>query len=230
MGTSSPLEKSMSRASDRAYDRIRNMILSGTLPPGEQIGEEQLAITCGVSRTPVRDALRRLEAELFIRRNESQRSFVADWSIDDVEDGFVLRAMLEGYAAKRAAQRITWDQIERLRLHNQAIQAATESVVPDVPTFLEHNRMFHAIILDAAASPRLSVMLSQVIEQPVVLRTALQYDRDNLARSLHEHEELIAAFARHDGDWAQAIMNGHIRRAYHAYADAHRDGRESEAA
>ena len=58
----------MSRASDRAYNHIRNMILSGELQPGVQIREEELAELCGVSRTPVRDALRRLEAELFVRR------------------------------------------------------------------------------------------------------------------------------------------------------------------
>ena len=220
----------MSKASDRAYDQIRNMILSGELPPGEQIGEEQLAVTCGVSRTPVRDALRRLEAELFIRRNDSQRSFVADWSIDDVEDAFVLRAMLEGHGAKRAAQRITWDQIEMLKLHNQGILVAIESHPINVPSFLEHNRLFHGIILDAASSQRLAVMLAQVIEQPVILRTALQYDRGNLTRSFREHDELITAFERRDGDWAQAIMVGHIRRAYHSYADAHRRDSESEAA
>ena len=68
----------MSRASDRAYEQIRNMILSGLLEPGAQIGEEHLAEICGVSRTPVRDALRRLEADLFIKKSESQRTFVAD--------------------------------------------------------------------------------------------------------------------------------------------------------
>ena len=114
----------MSRASDRAYSHIRSMILSGELQPGLQIREEALAELCGVSRTPVRDALRRLEAELFIRRNESQRSFVADWSLDDLEEAFQLRAMLEAYAARRAATRISWDQLARLRSHNEAIQQA----------------------------------------------------------------------------------------------------------
>jgi len=114
----------MSRASDRAYNHIRNMILSGELQPGVQIREEELAELCGVSRTPVRDALRRLEAELFVRRNESQRSFVSDWSLDDLEEAFQLRAMLEAYAARRAATRISWDQLARLRSHNDAIRAA----------------------------------------------------------------------------------------------------------
>jgi DNA-binding GntR family transcriptional regulator len=214
----------MSRASDRAYGQIRNMILSGVLPPGTQIREEQLAESCGVSRTPVRDALRRLETEQFIRRSDTQRSFVADWSLDDIEDAFQLRAMLEAHAAKRAATRVSKEQLERLRAHNKAIFVAISGGQTDVPVFLEHNRLFHAIILDAAGSERLSSMLVQIIEQPVVLRTALQYDRENLQRSWHEHEELLAAFAHRDGDWAAAVMTGHIRRAFHAYAEAHKHG------
>ena len=190
----------MSRASDHAYAIIRGMILSGQLAPGAQLSEEALADTCGVSRTPVRDALRRLEGEMFIRRSESQRSFVAEWSLDDLEDAFELRAMLEGHAARRAAARISALQLEQLR---------------------EHNRQLHAIILDAAGSARLASVLAQLIEQPVVWRTAQHYDLENLQRSHHEHSELLAAFARADGAWAEAIMTAHIHRAFHAYHDAY---------
>ena len=211
----------MSRASDRAYNHIRSMILSGELQPGSQIREETLAELCGVSRTPVRDSLRRLEAEMFVRRNDSQRSFVADWSLDDLEDAFQLRAMLEAHAAKRAAARITRDQLKAMRVHNMQLKQAIDSVNPDVPRFLEHNRQFHLIILEAAASERLSSMLLQVTEQPVVLRTARQYDLENLRRSHHEHDELLIAFENRDGDWAAAVMTAHIRRAFHAYAEAH---------
>jgi DNA-binding GntR family transcriptional regulator len=211
----------MSRASDRAYNHIRSLILSGELQPGSQIREETLAELCGVSRTPVRDSLRRLEAEMFVRRNDSQRSFVADWSLDDLEDAFQLRAMLEAHAAKRAAVRITRDQLKAMRVHNMQLKQAIDSVHPDVPRFLEHNRQFHLIILEAAASDRLSSMLLQVTEQPVVLRTARQYDLENLRRSHHEHDELLIAFENHDGDWAAAVMTAHIRRAFHAYAEAH---------
>jgi DNA-binding GntR family transcriptional regulator len=217
----------MSRASDRAYSHIRSMILSGELQPGLQIREEALAELCGVSRTPVRDALRRLEAELFIRRNESQRSFVADWSLDDLEEAFQLRAMLEAYAAKRAATRISWDQLARLRGHNDAIKQAIGASKPDIPRFLDHNRHFHTIILEASGSERLSGMLTQVTEQPVVLRTAQQYDLENLRRSHHEHEELVMAFDNRDGEWAAAVMTAHIRRAFHAYAEAHSGNTEN---
>ena len=211
----------MSRATDQAYGRIRSMILSGEVGPGMQLREEQLAARCGVSRTPVRDALRRLETENLIRRNGSQRSFVADWSIDEMEELFQLRGMLEAHAAGRAATRLGWDQIERLRALNRALLAAISATLPDIPAFIEHNRAFHTVIVEGARSDRLSNMLGRLIEQPVVLRTAMQYDRDNLLRSHREHEELIAAFSRRDSDWAEAVMTGHIRRAFHAYVDAH---------
>ena len=80
----------MSRASDRAYAEIRGLILSGEIAPGAQLKEEQLAELCGVSRTPVRDALRRLEADLYIVRSGSQRAFVADWSREEVDEMFAL--------------------------------------------------------------------------------------------------------------------------------------------
>ncbi len=211
----------MSRASDRAYAGIRSMILSGELPAGAPLGEEALAERCGVSRTPVRDALRRLEAELLVKRNEAQRSFVADWSLGDVADAFELRAMLEGHAARRAAERMDDGILQRLRLCNQAIHEAIRGKQPDVAGFLEGNREFHSIILETSDSRRLGSLLASLIEQPVVWRTAHHYSHEALRRSHGEHDELLAAFARRDGAWAEAVMAAHIRRAFHAYADAH---------
>jgi DNA-binding GntR family transcriptional regulator len=210
----------VSRASETAYTVIRGMILSGELGPGEQLVEEALAERCGVSRTPVREALRRLESELFVRRSESQRSFVAEWSLDDLEDAFTIRAMLEGLAARRAAARITPEQLEQIRARNRHIGEAIHGDTPNVLAFLDHNRELHAIVLDAAGSQRLASALALVVEQPVVWRTAQSYGRENLLRSHREHEELLVALERGDGDWASAVMTGHIRRAFHAYADA----------
>ena len=212
----------MSRASDKAYETIRALILSGELAAGEQLGEEALAARCGVSRTPIRDALRRLEAELLVHRSESQRSFVADWSLDDVLEAFELRALLEARAARRAAERMTDEVIRDLTAANRALGAAIRATPPDVQSFLDANRDFHTKIIEVAQSPRLASLLGTLIEQPVVWRTAHQYSREALRRSHDEHNELLAAFARRDGAWAGAVMAAHIRRAFHAYADAHR--------
>lgn len=212
----------MTKASNRAYEAIRGMILSGELASGDALREEALADACGVSRTPVREALRQLEADLLVRRTESQRSYVADWSMDDVADAFELRAMLEGYAARRAAERVSDEVLIELKDCNKAIYAAISKAEPDVATFLDRNREFHALVLAAAGSPRLRGLLTALIEQPVIWRTAHHYDPKAFECSHSEHADLLAAFERRDGQWAETIMAGHIRRAYHAYADAHK--------
>lgn len=210
----------MSKAADTAYRYVRGEILSGALEPGAPLREEALAAACGVSRTPVREALRRLEAERFIQRSETQRSFVATLSPDDVAEGFALRTMLEGHAAARAAARILPAQLDALTDHNAKIAVALVGDPVDTATFVTHNRAFHQIVTEAAGSERLAAMLATVVEQPVVLRTARHYDREAVTRSHAEHDELILAFRRGDGEWARAIMTAHIRRAFHTYDDA----------
>lgn len=210
----------MSKASELAYERIRALILSGELPPGEQLREEQLAQQCGVSRTPVREAFRRLETENFIYCNESQRRFVAESSIEEIKDAFELRAMLEAHAAKRAAHRINDRQLSELRRLNSRIGSAVNRAKPNVPAFLENNRLFHDTILEASASQRLTAMLASVVEQPVVMRTVLRYGPQNLQQAHSEHVELVSAFEARDPEWAAAVMTSHIRRALYTYLDA----------
>jgi DNA-binding GntR family transcriptional regulator len=210
----------MSRASDHAYREIRHLILSGDAVPGSPLKEEHLAVLCGVSRTPVRDALRRLEAELYVARSDTQRAFVADWTHEDVDEMFVLRGMLEAHAAARAATRFDAEALDALRDRNTQLEAAIKGDRPDIGAFLDHNRAFHQIIVETASSPRLAATLGALVEQPVVRRTAMQYGQAQLTQSAREHRELIQAFAARDSDWARAVMTGHIRRAFHAFSDA----------
>ncbi|XUU61186.1 GntR family transcriptional regulator [Erythrobacter sp. HA6-11] len=210
----------MSRASDTAYEAIRSHVLSGATAPGAQITEEQLAEIAGVSRTPVRDAVRRLEAELLLVRNASKRIFVADWSRDDIDEMFTLREMLEGHAAERAALRITPEQLAEMEAVNAELHSAVAGDVPDVETFLDANRKFHEIITAASHSPRLAQVLALLVEAPVVLRTARSYSVEDLRQSARDHDELIAAFRAQDASWARAVMASHLRRAFHTFADA----------
>jgi len=208
----------VTKASDQAYRAIRTGIVSGQFAPGAPLREEELATLCGVSRTPVREALRRLEAEYLIRRTEGARSFVADWSADDVAEMFTLRALLEGHAAARAATRISAAALAELVALNAAVAAAIAA--DDTDAFVAANRAFHATILEAAASARLGAMLTTIVEQPVVRRTAQRYSQAELSRSYAEHAALIDAFTRADPAWAENVMTAHIRRAFHAFAEA----------
>jgi DNA-binding GntR family transcriptional regulator len=210
----------MSRASEQAYAKIRAHVLSGAARPSEQLTEDQLAQIAGVSRTPVREAVRRLEDELLLVRSDTKRLFVADWSRDDIEEMFALRQMLECHAAERAAARLSREQIAQLEAVNTELKAATELPAPDVARFLEANRAFHEVIVEAAQSPRLGQMLAKLVEAPVVVRTARTYSPDDLRQSARDHDELIAAFAARDPDWARAVMGSHLRRAFHTFARA----------
>jgi DNA-binding GntR family transcriptional regulator len=206
----------MSKASDQAYDQLRRRILSGELAPGAQLKEEELALLCGVSRTPVRDAIRRLEADLFVRRTDSQRSFVAEWTLDDIEEVFTLRGMLEGYAARRAATRASAGGIAQLRAINENLSTLLSACDLDVEAFLRVNAAFHALILETAASERLAALISRLLLQPVLQQTAMAYSREQIERSYVEHSDITEALAQGDPDWAQALMIAHIRRALHA--------------
>ncbi|WP_164156584.1 GntR family transcriptional regulator [Sandarakinorhabdus rubra] len=209
-----------SSAADRAYAEVRGLILSGDASPGTPLREEALADIVGVSRTPIREALRRLEAELYAVRTRSGRLVVADWDVDDVAEMFALRAMLEGHAAARAAVRMTACELDQLKACNVDLEAAIAASEPDIAGFLAANRRFHDIVLRTSASVRLTTMLAGLVEQPIVRRTATRYDRSDLERSALEHGQLIQACAARDAEWARSVMTAHIRRALHAFRAA----------
>ncbi|GGD79352.1 GntR family transcriptional regulator [Croceicoccus mobilis] len=205
----------MTSATEKAYHEIKEAILDGRLAPGSQIKEKEVVAMCGVSRTPVRDALRLLTAETFVVRTESQRSFVTEWSDNDLAEMYTMRAMWEGYAAEQAARNITPEIIQALRETNQAIERAVNLPKPDIAAFLEGNATFHNLVIETAASERLTGMLSRLMLAPLMHRTAAKYTQSGLQRSVAEHEDLIVAFENGDPDWAKAIMVAHVRRAYH---------------
>lgn len=214
----------MSTASDNAYTRIRRYLLAGDVRPGDRLTEEQLSEVAEVSRTPVREAVRRLERELLLMRTPSNRIFVPDWGADEIDEMFTLRQMLESHAAERAAARLTIAQIDELARINAGIHEAVApqepAAPPDIARFLDANRQFHEAVTEAAQSPRLQQILSMLVEQPVVLHTAREYSVADLVQSARDHDELIAAFRARDPNWARAVMGSHLRRAFHVFANA----------
>lgn len=220
----------MSTASDTAYEKIRKHLLAGMARPGDRLTEEQLSQIAGVSRTPVREAVQRLERELLLMRTKSNRIVVPDWGEDEIDEMFTLRQMLEGHAAERAAIRLSAQEIEELARINCELHEAVALDPPDIARFLDANRLFHEAVTEAASSPRLAQILAMLVEQPVVLHTAREYSVEDLKQSARDHDELIAAFRARDPNWARAVMGSHLRRAFHVFADAMGEQRASCAA
>lgn len=208
----------MSNASEIAFETIRNLILSGDLAEGTRLTEENLAEACNLSRTPIREALRRLAARDYVVIVPNLGTFVSKYTDKDVEEIFILRAMLEGHAAHLAADRATDNQISLLK----TIQSSTTEMLekegpPDRKLWLNNNRRFHALIAEAAASKKLSHMISRMVEQPVIDRTVISFSGREIARSNTHHNDLVAAIERRDREWANATMTSHILAAGQAH-------------
>lgn len=206
----------MTSAADGAYEAIRASILSGHFPPASRLKETELVEYCGVSRTPVREALRRLAAEDFVLIQRNQGAQVKAWSEEDLDDLFALRGLLEGHAAERAGQRITAAQLERIR---QAVAEMDEALAAGGPQdetialFLRLNRTVHETVWEAAGSQRLVTMLGRLVAQALMAHTAHRFSLPRVAQSHHHHQELLLALEARDAVWAGSIMTSHIRAA-----------------
>lgn len=202
-----PLNRS---AGEGATDLIRRAILDGTLRPGQRLTEEGLAHDLEISRTPVREALRVLQAEGLIESAPYQGSTVRAYTIHDLDDIYQLRALLEGHAARRAAQRITDDDVTKLEQSCQRLVALGDATDENVAQIVEENLFFHTMILEIAASERLTGMVRKVIELPLVYKSYHWYSPNQKRMSEHAHEQLTQVLATGDADRAELIMRGHV--------------------
>ncbi|MEV0667914.1 GntR family transcriptional regulator [Actinomadura luteofluorescens] len=204
----------MVRAVDRVYARLRADILDGVHPPGARLGEAELAEATGSSRTPVREALRRLEVEGLVEVLPHRGARVPDWTPEDLEEIYDLRMLLESAAARRAASRVTTADVDRMDVLCALMETAVEpGAGQDLDRVAELNAEFHDIVRAAAASGRLVSMLNAVVQLPLVMRTFHRYSPADLARSSAHHRELAAALRAHDGTWAESVMRAHVLAA-----------------
>lgn len=205
-----PLNRS---AGDAAVDLIRQAILDGRLRPGQRLTEEGLAGELRISRTPVREALRVLQADGLVAWAPYQGSTVRTYDIADLDDMYQMRALLEGNAARRAAQRITRDDVKKLRASCSRFEAFGAATDENVGQIVEENMFFHMTILDAAASQRLAEMVRKVVELPLVYKSYGWYSPDQKRISEHAHQQLAHAIAARDADRAELIMREHVYEA-----------------
>lgn len=217
----------MTNATDTAYHAIHAGILNGTFAPDERLKETHLVQFCGVSRTPVREALRRLEAEGLVQIHRNHGAQVKSWSERDLDDLFALRGLLEGFAAARAASRISQSQLRAIAAAIVAMDEVLSSKRTQsekVAQFLDLNRVVHETVWAAADSERLLSILNRLVDQALVAHTAKRYSVARLAHSHHHHAELLAALEVGDSTWAEAIMTSHIRAARQALDPGARTG------
>ncbi len=199
------------RAAERAYTWVREAILKGRQLAGSRLMEQDLAEAVGVSRTPIREALRRLHAEGLVHLEPNHGAIVASFESHDAEEIFEVRALLEPLGAKRAATRVTEPQVAQLRLlAEQQLKESLNRRGAYLTRIGELNDRFHRLIQQASNSQRLTKALFGIIDAPLILRTFSEYTEDELCRSANQHLELVQALETRDPDWAHSIMQAHI--------------------
>ena len=198
-------------AADKAYRGLRTLLVNGSFQAGSHLREELLARRLGVSRTPVREAVRRLAAEGWLQIVPNQGAYVCDWSRHDVEEVFALRAMLEGYAAEWAAHNATDAQIEELLLLSTRAKTLIPSTsVEDIEQIAELNDRFHKLVLEASGQRRTAVTVAHLVELPITLRNFHQFTAADMERSVSQHQAVVDAIAARDAEWAGAVMRAHV--------------------
>ena len=190
------------------YMTLRKAILKGEFKPGERLMEITLANRLGVSRTPIREAIRKLEHEGLVVMIPRKGAQVARITRQELNDVLEVRSSLEALAASCAAKRITDEAVESLRKAEEKFASLLEN--GDLTALAEADVAFHDVIYQATANRRLIQILNNLREQ--MYRFRIEYLKEQMVRSslAREHERIIEAIAAHDSEAAMRLIREHI--------------------
>lgn len=218
MGSNTPLfRKSVARASMAAgtsrgelvYQKLREAIERGELKPGQRVMEVEVAEWLKVSRTPVREALRRLESEGMLALEPRMGLVVASLTRQAMLELYVMREVLEGTAARlcaRHASDVEVMELEELVKREERLQGNFEALA-------RHNRLFHEALHRGAHNRYLEKSLSAVNDSMYLLGPSQMLLPERAKSALEEHAELLDAVLKRDGDLAEAVARRHVRSA-----------------
>ncbi len=196
---------------DRIFDRLRQAIVEGEIPPGSKISEPVLAARYGISRGPLREAMRRLESTNLVDRKPNIGARVITLSSDQLLEIYVIREALEGMAARLAAQQMSDAAIADLQ---QLLEQHRSEVARDGQTYFqqEGDLDFHFRIVQGSGNRRLiDILCNDLYHLARMYRCQFGMKSDRVRDAIKEHELITDAIAEHDGELAEWLMRRHIR-------------------
>ena len=194
----------------RAYQELKRIILEGRVAPGEKLNEGDLAKALGISRTPVREAINRLEKEGLVEIFPQRGAFVVQFSEKDIFELFLIRENLEGLAARLVAERITETSLLRLE---SCIRGFKEPFSEkDIQRYAREDFKFHQGIVTLSDARRLIQLVSSLHDHIRIFRLTTRGVSDRMKSSLAEHRSIIEALRKRDAAESEQRMRQHIRR------------------
>jgi DNA-binding GntR family transcriptional regulator len=190
---------------NQAYDALVDLILSRELKQGEQVQERMLALRLGVSRTPLREAMHRLEGERMLERKSNNRLFVRQVTLQELMEGLYIRRMLESDAAARAAGNVPADKLADLR---KRIEALMNMDSPADPLHQQLDAELHGLIAEYCGNELLASMIANLRQKTRMF--SLKRLEKRMVPVCGEHMAMIDALARGDAEAASAETMRHI--------------------
>ena len=194
-----------------AYRQLLDEIRSGKLRPGMRLRETDLAERLGISRTPVREAIRQLEADGLVVHSPRQGATIRTLDYPEIMELYEMRTVLEGTAARMAAHSASRLELAELAALNDELAAAD-----DPHAMAELNRQFHLTLFDAARNRFLLKAISTLHKSMLILGPTTMGVADRAPRAVSEHQAIIAALESGDGALAETQMRAHMEAAHRA--------------
>jgi len=211
--------------SQKVYRALKIEIIKGSLKPRTKLLEGKIAEQMGVSRTPVREALKELAAEGFVKMNPNQAVVVSNASVEDVQEVLQIRGVLEGLAARLVTKMISEEEIKVLEKNQKQMEYYTKK--DDVLAFSEMDAEFHELILNICGNNRLIQIRKNLSDQAHRYRIRSLSVPGRLKYSLKEHQEIVEALKRKNAEQADRLSQKHIENVL-ANVLAHKDKEEDK--
>lgn len=189
---------------EKILENIRDAIISGSLKAGSKVSEPDLAERYGISRTPIREAFRQLESEGYLTVIPRRGAVVSEFSQKDVEEFYAIKSILEGYAARRACDKLSEKDLERLQTINDRLSELADQ--NDIKAFFKIHSDFHDQFIKAADNEKLRELITSLVTRFQRLRFMSLSLPGRMRISVQEHEKIIEAFRKKDGATAEKLV------------------------
>ncbi|MEL6290150.1 MAG: GntR family transcriptional regulator [Pseudomonadota bacterium] len=193
---------------DELVDRLRTLIVEGALAPGTKVPEKELCARFGVSRTPMREALKVLGHEALIDLVPNRGAVVARLTCDDVDEVFPIMGALEALAGELACANLTDATLTAIRRAHAAMEQCYDN--RDLSGYFAHNEVIHELIAEMAGNPTLLTIQNGLQGRVRRARYLANMSQDRWATAIAEHRDMLAALEARDGARLGAIMRAHL--------------------
>lgn len=207
--------------------QVREMIRTGALEEGSRISEKELGEAMGVSRTPVREALRVLAAEGLVQLIPRKGAFVTKPRFEDVRDMFEVMSLLEGLCARVAAEKMSTSAFSQLENLHQELEEHYQR--RDRESYLQCNHRYHSYVQEIAGNRILNEVLDSLRQKFLLYRFRQLSQPERFDQSMQEHRALLEAFRQRDSEKAQSLMRHHLMQQCEALVNLYEtaDGKQA---